>query len=130
RNYDHLSILPYPARYEQVWPMRGGGEYTIRPIQPDDARMLQELVQRLSPESRYFRFVSAMSELSGPMLARLTLIDYDREMALVAEYTERHADGDGAIVETERIIGIYRYITQPDKASCEFYLLVADDFKD
>lgn len=129
RNYDHLSILPYPARYEQVWPMRGGGEYTIRPIQPDDARMLQELVQGLSPESRYFRFVSAMSELSGPMLARLTLIDYDREMALVAVLKERKAGEDGAIVETERIIGVSRYITNPDKASCEFSLLVADDFK-
>ena len=43
-NYSHLSILPYPAQYEQLWPMRGGGEYTVRPIQPDDAQMLQALV--------------------------------------------------------------------------------------
>lgn len=128
RNYAHLSILPYPARYEQVWPMRGGGEYTIRPIHPDDAKMLQALVQGLSSESRYFRFVSAMTELSGPMLARLTLIDYDREMALVAVLKERKAGEDGAMVETERIIGVSRYITNPDKASCEFSLLVADDF--
>ena len=62
-HYGHLAILPYPARYEQVWPLRGGGEYTLRPIRPDDADMLQDLVQHLSPESRYFRFVSSITEL-------------------------------------------------------------------
>lgn len=127
-HYSHLSILPYPARYEQVWPLRGGGEYTIRPIHPDDAHMLQTLVQSLSPESRYFRFVSAMTELPPSMLSRLTLIDYDREMALVAVMRERKADEEGQIVETERIVGVSRYITNPDKTSCEFSLVVADDF--
>jgi acetyltransferase len=128
RNYAHLAILPYPARYEQVWPLRGGGEYTIRPIHPDDAQMLQNLVQNLSPESRYYRFVSSMTELPTSMLSRLTLIDYDREMALVAIHRERKAAEDGEIVESERIVGVSRYITNPDKASCEFSLVVADDF--
>ena len=128
RNYAHLAILPYPARYEQVWPLRGGGEYTIRPIQPDDAQMLQELVQGLSAESRYFRFVSSLKELPPGMLSRLTLIDYDREMALVAIHRERKAGPDGEIQETERIVGVSRYITNPDKTSCEFSLVVADDF--
>jgi len=126
--YQHLAILPYPARYEQVWPLRGGGEYTVRPIQPDDAQMLQALVHNLSPESRYFRFVSHMSELPPSMLARFTLIDYDREMALVAVFKQRVAGADGEITETERIVGVSRYITNPDRASCEFSLVVADDF--
>lgn len=128
RNYAHLAILPYPARYEQIWPLRGGGEYTIRPIHPDDAQMLQDLVQGLSPESRYYRFVSSMPELPPAMLSRLTLIDYDREMALVAIHRERKAGEDGEMTETERIVGVSRYITNPDKSSCEFSLLVADDF--
>ena len=128
RNYAHLAILPYPARYEQIWPLRGGGEYTIRPIHPDDAQMLQDLVQNLSPESRYYRFVSSMTELPPSMLSRLTLIDYDREMALVAIHRERKAGEDGEIVETERVVGVSRYITNPDKSSCEFSLVVADDF--
>jgi len=127
-NYSHLSILPYPARYEQKWPMRGGGEYTVRPIHPDDAQMLQELVHTLSPESRYFRFVSHMAELPPSMLARFTLIDYDREMALVAVYKQRTVGEDGEITERERIIGVSRYITNPDQSSCEFSLVVADDF--
>ncbi len=126
--YHHLAILPYPARYERLWPMRGGGQYTVRPIHPDDAQMLQALVRGLSPESRYFRFISSLSELSPAMLARFTLIDYDREMALVAVYKERKADAQGVISETERIIGVSRYITNPDQTSCEFSLVVADDF--
>jgi len=126
--YGHLSILPYPAHYEQVWPMRGGAEYTVRPIQPDDAQMLQELVHNLSPESRYFRFVSSMTELPPSMLARFTLIDYDREMALVAVVKERKASPQGDITETERIIGVSRYVTNPDQTSCEFSLVVADDY--
>jgi acetyltransferase len=100
--YSHLPILPYPARLE--------------------------LVQSLSPESRYFRFVSSMSTLPANMLAKLTLIDYDREMALVAVYKERVADEAGEMVERERIIGVSRYITNPDQTTCEFSLVVADDF--
>ncbi len=126
--YNHLAILPYPARYEQVWPLRGGGEYTVRPIHPDDANMLQDLMRRLSPESRYFRFVSSIEQLPPTMLARFTLIDYDREMALVAVHKQRHAGEDGEITETERIIGVSRYITNPDQSSCEFALVVADDY--
>jgi acetyltransferase len=126
-DYHHLSILPYPARYEKNLPLRGGGEYTIRPIHPDDASMLQELMHKLSPESRYFRFVSSMAELPPAMLARFTLIDYDREMALVAVLKDRKAGDDGEMVESERIVGVSRYVTNPDQSSCEFALVVADD---
>ena len=127
-NYGHLAILPYPAQHEQVWPLPGGGHYTVRPIHPDDAQMLQDFVRGLSSESRYFRFVSSLTELPPAMLSRFTLIDYDREMALVAVYKERKAKANGEIEETNRLIGVSRYITNPDRASCEFSLVVADDF--
>ncbi len=127
-DYGHLAILPYPARFEQVWPLAGGGEVIVRPVRPDDAQMLQELVRGLKPESRYFRFASAIKELPPGLLARLTLIDYDREMALVAVYRERAARDDGGFDECERIVGVSRIITNPDQTSCEFSLLVADDF--
>ena len=129
RHYHHLAILPYPSQHEQVWPMRGGGEYTVRPVHPDDAAMLQEFVRQLSPESRYFRFVSSIQELPPTMLSRFTLIDYDREMALVAVCRERSLDANGEVVETQRLLGVSRYITNPDRASCEFSLVVADHFK-
>ena len=127
--HSHLAILPYPTRYEQLWPLPGGLSCVVRAIHPDDAQMLQQLVRMLSPESRFFRFASNAPELSPSLLARFTLIDYDREMALVAVVNERSAAADGEIVETERIVGVSRYITNPDQTSCEFALLVADDFK-
>lgn len=127
-HYEHLAISPYPSDKETEWPLRDGRIYVLRPLHPHDAEMLQDLVRRLSPESRYFRFVSSMRELSDRMLAKFTLIDYDREMALVAIYTERHPQEDGSFQETTRIIGVSRYVTNPDKSTCEFSLLIADDF--
>ena len=126
--YGHLSILPYPARYQQIWPLKGGGEYTVRPIHPDDAQGLQSLVKRLSPEARYFRFVSSMAELPPVMLARFTLIDYDREMALCAVVQEETTGEDGLKHTRERIVGVSRYITNPDQTSCEFALVVDDAY--
>ena len=127
--YAHLAILPYPTRHEQLWPLAGGETALVRPIRPDDAQMLQSLVRGLTPESRYFRFVSAFSELPPAMLARFTLIDYDREMALVAVVRERAAGADGSVAESERIVGVSRYVITPDQASCEFSLVVAEDMK-
>ncbi len=128
RPYHHLAVLPYPSRCEREWPLKRGGFYTVRPIRPDDAEMLQSFVRGLSPQSRYFRFASALLELPARMLARYTLIDYDREMALVAEHRERIPDGDGGYTERARIIGVSRYITNPDQESCEFSLVVNDGF--
>jgi acetyltransferase len=129
RHYNHLAILPYPSQYEQLCPLAGGGEYIVRPVHPDDAEMLQAFVRSLSPESRYFRFVSSMQELPATMLSRFTLIDYDREMALVAMVTEETTDAQGHTVVGTRIIGVSRYITNPDRSTCEFSLVVADEYK-
>jgi acetyltransferase len=138
-SYGHLAIVPYPTGMDREWPYRvppaqaggkeaGGGVYTIRPIHPDDAEMLQALVRSLSPESRYFRFASTLPELPMRMLARFTLIDYDREMALVAVVKEQQTAEDGSTNEHERIVGVSRIVTNPDGTSCEFALLVGDDF--
>jgi acetyltransferase len=129
RHYNHLAILPYPSQHEQICPLAGGGEYIVRPVHPDDASMLQSFVRGLSPESRYFRFVSSMQELPATMLSRFTLIDYDREMALVALVTEESTNLEGQTIESTRIVGVSRYITNPDRSTCEFSLVVADEFK-
>jgi acetyltransferase len=129
RSYNHLAILPYPSWHEQIWPLRGGGEYTVRPVHPDDADMLQAFVRALSPQSRYFRFVSSMQELPTTLLSRFTLIDYDREMALVAVQHARQKNDQGDVLDVPRIVGVSRYVTNPDSTSCEFSLVVADEFK-
>ena len=127
--FGHLAILPYPSRFEQVLTLRGGDTCNLRPIRPDDAQMLQDLVRGLSPESRYFRFVSSFNELPATMLSRFTLIDYDREMALVAVVRERTVAEDGSFTELDRIVGVSRYVITPDQQSCEFSLVVAEDMK-
>ena len=127
--FAHLAILPYPSRFEQVLALRGGDTCQVRPIRPDDAQMLQNLVRGLSAESRYFRFVSSFNELPATMLSRFTLIDYDREMALVAVVRERSTGPDGAVTEIERIVGVSRYVITPDQQGCEFSLVVAEDMK-
>ncbi len=138
-SFGHLAIVPYPTGQDREWPFRtapgntagkteGGGVYTVRPIHPDDAQMLQALVRGLSPESRYFRFASTLPELPLRMLARFTLIDYDREMALVAVVKEAQPDAQGQAAERERIVGVSRIVTNPDGTSCEFALLVGDDY--
>jgi acetyltransferase len=118
--YGHMAIHPYPAELVSTWQPREGPRVTLRPIRPEDAEMEQAFVKRLSSESRYFRFMDTMRELTPLMLVRFTQIDYDREMAFVATVPEGG-------VETE--VAVARYVSNPDGESCEFALVVADDWQ-
>ena len=117
--YDHMAIHPYPAHETVHFETKDGEAVTVRPIMPEDGQLEQDFVQRLSPESKYFRFMNTIRELSQAQLVRLTQIDYDREMAFVAT-----VDRDGKEFE----IGVARYATNPDGESCEFAIVVADDW--
>jgi acetyltransferase len=117
QRYVHMAIHPYPTHLTARWIMDGGTEVIVRPIRPEDAQMERAFVESLSEESRYLRFISAMRELPERMLVRLTQIDYDREMALVAIAREGGR-------ETQ--IGVARYAINPDGESCEFAVAVAD----
>ncbi len=119
--YEHMSIHPYPAHLVRTAQMPEGVNLTIRPIRPEDAEIEREFVRNLSPQSRYFRFMQAVSELTQAMLVRFTQIDYDREMALIAVKEE----DDGS----ERQVAVARYTVNPDKDSCDFALTVADDWQ-
>lgn len=111
--YRHLAIRPYPAQLAQALPLRDGRVCQLRAIRPDDADALQRLVAGLSPQSRYNRFAATLTELPPALLARFSLIDYEREMALVA-------------LLGDEIVGVARYTTNPGGRSAEFALLVAD----
>ena len=118
--YAHMAIYPYPSHLVTDWQLPDGTEITIRPIRPEDAEMVQEFVRNLSAEAKYFRFMNTLQELSQTMLARFTQIDYDREMALIAVTEE-----NGKEVE----IGVCRYAINPDGDSCEFALVVSDQWQ-
>ena len=79
-----LAVRPYPRELEQTATLRDGREIRLRPIRPEDATTLQQLFHALTPEDRRKRLFSSMRELPDDLAARLTQIDYDREMVLVA----------------------------------------------
>ncbi|OYV43070.1 MAG: GNAT family N-acetyltransferase [Acidocella sp. 20-57-95] len=78
-----LLIAPYPAELSSVYEAKGR-KFTLRPIRPEDADAYTALFSRVSPEDMRFRFFSAMRSLAPEQIARLTDIDYGREMAIVA----------------------------------------------
>ncbi len=119
--YAHMAIYPYPVHLIQEWQMNDGKVVTIRPIRPEDAELEQEFVKNMSDESRYYRFMDTLRELTQTMLVRFTQIDYDREMALVAVMTNDEGK------ETQ--IGVARYVGNPDGESVEFALAVGDNFQ-
>ena len=123
--YGHMAIMPYPAHMVGERALRDGHWYTIRPIRAEDGGRLQRFVRGLSEQSRYFRFISALTELTPRMLARYTQIDYDRELALVATIG---ADDPQAEEGDETIIGVVRYLLNPDRETCEFAIAIADRF--
>jgi acetyltransferase len=118
--YNHLAIHPYPAHLVSDVQLSDGTSIIIRPIRPEDAEIEQEFIRNLSPESRYFRFMNSIEELSLEMLVRFTQIDYHNEMALIAVYPSE----DG-----EEEIGVVRYMTNADKKTCEFALVVSDQWQ-
>jgi acetyltransferase len=118
--YSHMAIYPYPAHLVTHWQLADGTNLTIRPIRPEDAEIEQAFVRGLSAESRYFRFMQTMQELSPTMLVRLTQIDYDREMALIAT-----VEREGEEVE----LGVARYAINPDGRTCEFAIVIADAWR-
>ena len=123
RGYGHMAIHPYPSETAGTIEVRDSVPLTVRAIRPEDAELERDFVLGLSEESRYFRFFYRLHELTPQMLARFTQVDYDREMALVALAPAAAAGGG------ERIVGVARYIANPDGESAEFAVVVADDWQ-
>jgi acetyltransferase len=110
-------VLPMgPPDYRNTLDI-AGTLVTIRTMQPSDRSIEQQFVRELSPLSRYYRFHSALRELTPYMLERFTHVNYPDEMALIATIPE----GDG-----EREIGVARYARYPDAERAEIAVVVAD----
>lgn len=118
--YAHMAIYPYPDHLVTHWQLADDTAVTIRPIKPDDAKIVQNFVHDLSDETKYFRFMNTIKELSPAMLIRFTQIDYDREMALIAVTRVNNSEVE---------IGVCRYAINPDGDSCEFALVVSDQWQ-
>jgi len=114
-----LAIRPYPRELARRARTQDGLEVWLRPIRPEDEPALQAMFHRLDPEDVRLRFFAPLKDLSHAFAARLTQIDYDREMALVAT--------DPADEST--IWGVVRLSTDPDRALGEYAVLVRSDLK-
>jgi acetyltransferase len=92
----------------------------IRSIEVADAMLIREFVRSLSFKTRYLRFMSGVEELSAQMVDRLTRLDHHRDAALIGI-----VNTDGA----DRVVGVARYAASADGESCEFAIVVADEWQ-
>jgi len=111
-----LIIAPYPKKYVTKRQLKNGVTVTFRPVKPEDEFRFNELFKSLSQESILFRFFQVIKELSHDTLSRYCNLDYDREIAIVAELP------DG------RIIGVVRLILGSDHKTGEFAITVGDSW--
>jgi len=117
--YPHLVITPYPARYIMPWTLSDGTEVLLRPIRPEDEPLEHEMLSTLSDESLRTRFFQTIRNITHEMHVRFCNIDYDREMAIVAEVRENGR---------KRIIGIARLVIEPSLKSAEYAVVVHDNY--
>ena len=114
-----MAIRPYPKELEEDLALPDGLSMRLRPIRPEDEPAFHKLFARLTPEEVLLRFLNPMKALSHDLAARLTQIDYDREMALVLE-------GKKSSGESELYGGV-RIIADPDNERAEFAVLLRGD---
>ena len=116
------AIRPYPVQYVSPWADRDGRATVIRPIRPEDEPLMVKFHEGLSERSVSFRYFHAMklsARVAHERLTRICFLDYDREIALVAETTDPRT-GD------RQILGVGRLGKIQGTNDAEFALLVAD----
>ncbi|MFK7996795.1 MAG: GNAT family N-acetyltransferase [Granulosicoccus sp.] len=123
-HYKHLAIHPYPWRWVRNVVLKDGAQVQLRPIRPEDAIPLQDMVREMSPQSRFFRFMHAINELSPQMAAQFTKLDYERQMAFVA--TQDMIDAVREPGQSQVVIGASRYMVSNNRLSGEFAVSVSD----
>jgi acetyltransferase len=116
--YCHMAIHPYPKEWSSEEVMNDGQSFFLRPIHPEDAILTKKFLSSLSAESKYYRYMEVLREITPTMLQRLTQIDYDREMVLI-----------GILPPDNTPIALGHYYIESDGESAEFALVVADAYQ-
>lgn len=120
-----LAIRPYPTQHVQPWTLRNGTPVTLRPIHPEDEPLMVTFHETLSAHSVYLRWLHMLNlgrRTAHEEMIRICFIDYDREMALVADY-------DNPQTGQHEIIGVGCLIKEQSTKSAEIALLVTDQFQ-
>ncbi|MFH0891266.1 MAG: bifunctional acetate--CoA ligase family protein/GNAT family N-acetyltransferase [Candidatus Falkowbacteria bacterium] len=118
--YSHLVISPYPKEYMAHFKMKNGQKVVLRPIRPEDEPMEAEMFTHFSAETERHRFFHRIGDITHELLQRYTQVDYDREIAIVAELTEK---------KEKKMLGVVRLIADPYGETAEFAIVVADPWQ-
>ncbi len=116
-----LAIRPYPRELEEIFTLRDGRDVLLRPIKAEDEQSHIEFNNSLSQEDRYKRFFGEVGQLSHDEMAKMTQIDFDREMAFIASYR----DSDNNF----HTLGVVRAITDPENDETEFAVVIRSDLQ-
>ena len=113
----HMVISPYPKKYETLWSLKNGKEILLRPIKPEDEPLWLEMFQSFSEESIRYRFFQILRDTPHEVRVRYCNIDYDREIAIVADIVE---NGE------RKILGVARVSIEADGKTGEMAFIVSD----
>ncbi len=118
--YSHLVISPYPEKYSKAVLLQSGQVAYLRPIRPEDEPLEAQMLENISQQSLYFRFFGYVPQVTHDFLTRFTHIDYDREMAIIAEVEE---------AGVRKMAAVVRIISDAWGESAEYAILVADPWQ-
>jgi len=117
KEYSHLILRPYPESLIKPAKLKDGTEIILRPIKPEDEPLWLELLGSCSKESIYHRFRYDFYFDSHEIASQFCFIDYDREIAIVAEVEQEGR---------KKLIGVGRLIADPDVEMMEYAILITD----
>ncbi len=120
KEYSHLILRPYPESLIKEATLKDGTKITLRPIKPEDEPMWLEMLASCSKESIYHRFRYDFYFDSHEIASQFCFIDYDREIAIVAEV---NIEGE------KKLIGVGRLIADPDIEMMEYAILITDTWQ-
>jgi acetyltransferase len=120
-SHEHLVISPYPEKYKSLWKLRDGRTVILRPIKPEDEPLWLEMFHNFSQESIHFRlFQTIIEPVAHEFSARYCNIDYDRELAIVAEMEDNGQ---------RKMLGVVRLNIDPSEKTGEISFIVADPWQ-
>jgi acetyltransferase len=110
------AIAPYPRHLETAERLRDGTSLRVRPLRPGDEPMLHDLAAHMSHEDLRLRFFTPVRGLTHAVAARLSQLDYDRELAVLAEHDDV-------------AVGVVHFFADPDNVRAEYAIAVRSDWK-
>lgn len=120
--YSHMVISPYPKEYVREIVMANGKKALFRPIRPEDEPLEAEMFRNFSKETQRFRFFTQIKDITHELLVRYTQIDYDREIAIIAEVDDKDEKGR----PKKKMAGVVRLVADNYNETAEFAIVVAD----